>query len=74
MSSASVRKGMEDYQETVRKLSSNISTASVDWQDEVFSSLQAQVASVANASRQVVEAGTHTCEALARFERIIDER
>lgn len=74
MSSSSLRKGLEDYQEVVRQLSSAISGASVDWQDEVYSSLQAQVANVASASRQVMEAGSRTCDALARFERIMEER
>lgn len=74
MSSSSVYKGMSDYQETVRKLSASIGAASVDWQDEVFSGLQTLVASVADASRQVIEAGSRAGEDLARFERIMSER
>ena len=74
MSSSALRKGLEDYQEAVRQLSSQIGDASVDWQDEVYSSLQSQVAAVAAASRQVMEAGFRTCDALARFERIMEER
>lgn len=73
MSSSSVRKGLDDYQELTRSLSSSIGEAAVDWQDEVYSSLQAQIATVATASRQVMEAGMRTCEALTRFERILGE-
>jgi len=73
MSSSSIRKGLDDYQELTRRLSSSIGEAAVDWQDEVYSSLQTQVAAVASASRQVMDAGMRTYEALARFERILGE-
>lgn len=73
MSSSSIRKGLDDYQELTRRLSSSIGEAAVDWQDEVYSSLQTQVAAVASASRQVIDNGMKTYEALARFERILGE-
>lgn len=73
MSSSSIRKGLDDYQELTRRLSSSIGEVAVDWQDEVYSSLQTQVAAVASASRQVMDAGMRTHEALARFERILGE-
>lgn len=69
-----MRKGLEDYQQIVRQLSTAVNGVSVDWQDEVYSSLQTQVANVATASRQVMESGSRTCDALARFERIMEER
>lgn len=73
MSSSSIRKGLDDYQELTRRLSSSIGEAAVDWQDEVYSSLQTQVAAVASASRQVMDAGMRTYGALVRFERILGE-
>lgn len=73
MSSSSIRKGIDDYQELTRRLSSSIGEAAVDWHDEVYSSLQTQITSVATASRQVMDAGMRTYEALARFERILGE-
>lgn len=71
--SSSVRKSLADFQECVRALSESVNSASVDWQDEVYASLQSSISQVATASRAVMNAGTQACSSLARIESILEE-
>lgn len=71
--STSVQKSLADFQECVRSLSDSVNTASVDWQDEVYSSLQESIAQVASASRAVMTAGMQACSSLGRVESILQE-
>ncbi len=73
MSSASVQKCLSDFQDCVKSLSDSVNGASVDWQDEVYSSLQSSVANVASASKAVLTAGSLACSSLGRVESILQE-
>ncbi len=71
--SSSVKKCLADFQECVKTLSDSVNAASVNWQDEVYSSLQESISQVASASRAVMTAGMQACDSLGRVESILQE-
>ena len=71
--SSFVQKSLDDFQECVRSLSDSVNSASVSWQDEVYSSLRESISRVASASRSVMTSGMQAVSSLRKVESILQE-
>lgn len=74
MSSVLIKKDMEMFQRSVRKLSTEIGRASSIWTDSKFSELSASVSTIANMSKDVIVASERCCSSADRFEKIGNEK
>ena len=73
MSSASIRKDLQLFQASVKKLSAGVGQASSLWKDEKFSELSSSVSQVATQSKQVMMTGDRICASLDKFDKIAAE-
>ncbi len=73
MSSENIKKEMQIFQASVKKLSTGVGAASSLWRDEKFSDLSLSVAEIANQSKDVIIAGDRCCSSIDKFEKIASE-
>lgn len=73
MSSASIRKDLQLFQASVKRLSAGVGQASSLWKDEKFSELSSSVSQVATQSKQVMMTGDRICASIDKFDRIAAE-
>lgn len=73
MSSANIRKDLQLFQTSVKRLSAGVGQASSLWKDEKFSELSSSVSQVATQSKQVMMTGDRICSSLDKFDRIAAE-
>lgn len=73
MSSASIRKDLQLFQASVKKLSDGVGKASSLWKDQKFSELSSSVSQVAMQSKQVMMTGDRVCTSLDKFDKIAAE-
>lgn len=73
MSSASIRKDLQLFQASVKRLSAGVGQASSLWKDEKFSELSSSVSQVATQSKQVMMTGDRICASLDKFDKIAAE-
>lgn len=69
-----VRKEMQIFQSSVKKLSAGISRASSLWKDKKFSELSASIGEVATNSKNVIVAGDRCCSSVDKFNKIVAEK
>lgn len=74
MSSENIKKEMQIFQASVKKLSAGVGTASSLWKDEKFSELSSSVAEIANQSKDVIVTGDRCCSSIDKFEKIASEK
>ncbi len=74
MSSDNIRREMQAFQASVKKLSSGVGSASSLWRDEKFAELSSVVSEIANQSKDVMVAGDRCCSSIDRFEKIASEK
>lgn len=74
MSTENIRKEMQAFQSSVKKLSSSIGSASALWKDEKFSELSSSVSEIANQSKDVILAGDRCCSSIDKFNKIAAEK
>lgn len=74
MSSENIKKEMQIFQASVKKLSAGVGTASSLWKDEKFSELSSSVAEIANQSKNVIVTGERCCSSIDKFEKIASEK
>lgn len=74
MSAGEIHRDIEEFQLSVKKLSSGINGASALWNDKKFLEISASVREIALMSKQVILSGEHCCSSLRRFEAIAEER
>jgi hypothetical protein len=73
MSAGAVRKDLQQFEVSIKKLSSSISQSSALWKDDKFSELFASVSSLASDSKDFMVSGERFCTAIEQFERISSE-
>lgn len=74
MSSALIRKDIDDFQKAVQKLSAGVGKAASLWGDQKYSELSSAVRVVANISKDVIVAGDRCCSAIDKFDKIASEQ
>lgn len=74
MGSESIKKDMQIFEASVKKLSSGISQAGSLWTDAKYSELSFAVAELAKQSRDVLVVGERCCGALDKFSQISSEK
>ena len=74
MSSQMIKKNIDRFQNSVKKLGSDVNKATALWNDEKFSELSAAIGEIANMSRDVILAGDRCCNSIDKFEKIADEK
>ena len=73
MSSVQIRKELDQFQKSVKKLSIGIAKASNLWQDNKYQELSASVSAVANMSRDVILSGEQCCSSIDKVDKIASE-
>lgn len=73
MSSVQLRKELDQFQKSVKKLSVGISMASNLWQDNKYQELSSVVSTVANMSRDVILSGEQCCTSIDKVDKIDSE-
>lgn len=74
MSSAEIRKDLQEFQAAVRKLSDGVGKASALWADAKFAELSVSVSKVAVQSKDLMVSGERCCSSIDRFNSIAAER
>lgn len=73
MSSVQLRKELDQFQKSVKKLSVGISMASNLWQDNKYQELSSVLSTVANMSRDVILSGEQCCISIDKVDKIDSE-
>lgn len=74
MSSEKIKKEMQIFEASVRKLSSGVAQTASLWADLKFSELSSSVSEVAVQSRDVMTSGDRSCNSIDKFEKIASEK
>lgn len=74
MSTETIRKEMQIFQASIKKLGAGVSKASSLWKDEKYAELSASVGDVANSSKAVMITGDRCCSSVDRFNKIAAEK
>ena len=74
MNSSCLRKDIETFCASVKKLSSDIGTASSLWSDPKFSELSSSISEIAGFSKNVIVTGDKCCSSMDKFQRIAEEK
>ena len=69
-----IKKEMQLFQVSLKKLSSSMSGTSSLWKDEKFSELFSSVNEVAGQSKNVMVTANKCCDSMAKFEKIASEK
>ena len=73
MSSGEIRKELDQFQRSVKKLSAGVGKASNLWQDNKYQELSSSVSAVANMSRDVILSGEQCCSSIDKVDKIASE-
>lgn len=74
MSSAVIKKDLQEFQAAVKKLSGGVGKASSIWSDTQFAELSSSVSSVANQSKDLMVSGDRCCSSIDKFDKIAAEK
>ena len=69
-----VTSDVQRFQNSVRKLSSDIKSAGVNWNDEKHAALSKMVSQIANSSKNVVISADHLANNVSKFESIAAQK
>jgi len=72
-SSSSLRRELEGFKASTRKISERINGVGDIWNDSRYSSLQTQIGELAKKSKTVIEGGERACSSIDRFFTIVGE-
>ena len=72
--SAGIKRNIDDFRLSTRKISEKINEAGDIWRDSNYSSLHRQIGELAKASKSVIESGDRTCTSIDKFFDISGER
>ena len=72
--SASLKRNIDDFRLSTKKISERISAAGEIWKDSNYASLQKQIGELAKSSRTVIENGEKTCAGIDKFFDIANEQ
>lgn len=68
-----IRRELEDFQNSVQKLSVGIKSAASIWKDPKYSELLSEISRVASQSKSVLLTGDKSCENINKFYQIASE-
>ena len=68
-----IKKELEQFQSSLKNLSSGISSASSLWNDRKYSELSTAVSRIANDSKNFIMSGNVCCKSLDKFKKISEE-
>ena len=68
-----IRREMEMFQQSVKRLNIGLKQSGAEWNDENFKKLSELIRNIASSSKQVIISGDSVCEALDKFEKIAKE-
>lgn len=71
--SSALKKDIDSFQLTVRKLSDSINKCGIDWNDAQFQKLSASIKSLASSSKQLIASASECESAIKRFQQIESE-
>lgn len=71
---AALEKDLKEFRDAVRKLGNVVNKSGLEWKDDQFKSLSANVGKIARMSKQVLVSGKEYEDALRRFRRIESEK
>lgn len=74
MESENIKKEMQIFESSIKRLSMGISRTSSLWKDEKFSELSALISEIANQSKDVLVSGDRCCASIDRFDKIAAEK
>lgn len=69
-----IKKELEQFQSSLKKLSLGISSASSLWKDNKYSELSSAVSKVASHSKDFVMSGNACCKSLEKFKKVSEEK
>ena len=74
MNSSLIHTDIQEFEKSVKKLSSELSKASSIWNDGKYSELFASIQEIAHISRDVIVTGERGCKSIDQLERIASEQ
>lgn len=74
MGAENIKKEMQIFQASIKKLSAGVGQASSLWRDEKFTELSSSVAEIANQSKNVMVMGDRCCGSIDKFLKIASEK
>ena len=74
MGGEAIKKEMQQFQASLKRLSSEIGKASSLWGDEKYSELSSSIGILANQSKAVLVAGERCCDSIEKFSNIAEEK
>lgn len=74
MGEEAIRKDMEQFQKSVKKLGQEINKASNIWSDKKFLELSNSVGEIAGISKNIILSGDRCCATIQRFFKIAQEK
>ena len=74
MSSEAIKKELQIFNSSIKKLSSGIGKASVLWGDAKFAELSSSISVIANQSKDVIMSGEKCCSSIDNFSKIASEK
>lgn len=74
MGNEKIRKEMQIFQASIKRLSVEVGKASDLWKDEKFSELSSSVSEVANQSKNVMITADRCCVSIDKFKKIATEK
>lgn len=74
MNSSLIRTDIQEFEKSVKILSSEISKASSIWTDSKYSDLFASIQEIARISRDVIVIGERGCKSVDQLEKIASEK
>lgn len=74
MGTEKIRKEMQIFQASIKRLSVGVGRVSNLWKDEKFSELSSSLSEVANQSKIIIVAADRCCTSIDKFEKIAAEK
>jgi len=71
--SAKLRRELEGFEQSTRKLSGGITGVGDIWNDQNYAALQSQIHELAKSSKTVIESGKNTCSRIDNFFKLAKE-
>ena len=68
-----IKRELEDFQNSVQKLSAGIKSAASIWRDPKYSELSSEISRVASQSKSVLLSSDKSCENINKFYQIASE-
>ena len=72
--SSNIKKYLDNFRLSTRKISERVGRVGDIWRDDNYSALQTQMGELARASKSVIESGDRACTSIDKFFDIANEK